>query len=248
MRKLYFAWTLTCAFILVTQIAAQPTSKDSSIRSAAITYAVQQYQDYISFAAPLYAGPQYTDYYLKLQDGHPFYLNTAFHYGSIMYDNILYQKIPMKYDILQSKIVIQDASGIFRLLPEYDKISFFTLDNHEFIKLIKDSSNPSLPISGFYEVLYKDKGLTVLKKETKQVVEDLNSKSTIQRNVISDVDFYVRTGNAYRIFNKKNQVLSAFKDKKTEIRQYIRKKNLDFKNDSENSLVSVASFYQSLTK
>ncbi|MES2329441.1 MAG: hypothetical protein V4539_07560 [Bacteroidota bacterium] len=248
MRKLYFLSMLACTCLSALKLTAQQPAKDSSIRAAAINNAILQYQDYISFAAPLYAGPQYTDYYLKLQEGHPFYLNTFFHVGSIMYDHILYERIPMKYDILQNRIVIEDASGVFRLLPEYDKISYFTIQDHEFIKLIKDSSSPTLPKSGFYEVLYKNKNLTLLKKETKEVVEDLNSRSTIQRNVITNINFYLRAGNSYRIFNKKKHVLALFKDKKTEIRQYIRKKNLDFNIDADNALISVVSYYQELTK
>src|SRR5882757_5410869 len=98
-RKLFSFCMLACTCLPATKLTAQQPAKDSSIRAAAINRAILEYQDFISFAAPLYAGPQYTDYYLKLQEGHPFYLNTYFHYGSILYDHILYEHVPMKYDM-----------------------------------------------------------------------------------------------------------------------------------------------------
>ena len=248
-KRFSFLGLMVCILLCNAKLSAQQPANDSSIRASAIAHAVQQYQAYISFAAPLYAGPQYNDYYLKIQEGHPFFLNTFFHYGSVVYDHMLYENIPIKYDLVQNRVVIQDASGVFRLIPEYDKISSFTILDHSFIKLIKDSSTPSLPKRGFYEVAYTNRHMSLLKKEIKEVVDDLgNSRGTLQRYILSHVNFYAQKGKTYFLLNNKNHVLSFFKDKKTELRQYIRRNNLDFSSDTENAIISVASYYETLIK
>jgi len=115
--------------------------------------------------------------------------------------------VPLKYDELQNKIVITDASGVFRLSPENDKIDHFTIQDHAFIKILKDSTNASLPQSGFYEVLYDNSHMALLKKESKKIVLDVGSKTTLQRYIISTTNYYIKKGNTYYLFNKQKQVL-----------------------------------------
>lgn len=237
-----------CAFLHGTNASAQPVANDSSIRVAAINNTTREYQRFASVASPLYFGPQYVEYAQQINQGHPFFLNTDFNNGSIVYDHILYENIPLKYDILLNRIVVRDAIGVYSFCPLYDKISSFTIKDHEFIKLEKDSSNPSLPRSGFYEIFYKSKRLTVLKKETKAMMEDLNDKSGARRYIVPTIHFYVRKGNEYFLFNRKKQVLALFKDRKAELRQFIQKQGLDFRNDADNAVLGVVTYYERFTK
>lgn len=230
------------------QSLAQQIAKDSIMRISAIHQTHREYQHFISDAAPYYSGPQYVEYYLKIDVGQPFFLNTNFNLGLIRYDQILYENVPLKLDLVQNKIVIRDPLGVSSFSPSDDKIDYFTINGHEFFKLKKDSTNPTLPISGYYEVLYKSSRLTLLKKETKKVRDELNSERVPTRFIDSRINFYLKMGSAYTIINRKNQVLKIFKDRKTEMRQFIRKNNLDFKFDADNALLSILPYYESLTK
>jgi hypothetical protein len=237
-----------CFLLLAEQLAAQPTPSDSSIRTAAIEQVRRQYQQFMSTAAPLYSGPQYVEYDHRLDRGQPFFLSAAFQQGSIRYDQILYENISFKFDQVQSRLVLTDASGTFKLSPSNEKIDEFTIAGHLFIKLDKTLNTPGLPASGFYELLYTNSRFSLLKKENKAIEEELrNWGGGAFRNIVSTVNYYIKEGNTYQPIGKKKQLLEYTKDKKPEIKQFIRKNKPDFSKDMDNALITVLTYYQSLT-
>lgn len=244
-----FLYALIIAVVFTsTATLAQTHARDSIMRAAAINNISREYQRFISTAAPLYSGPQYVEYYLLITIGHPFFLNSNFNTGSVRFDDILYENIKLKYDILENKIVVKDASGVFAVSPDYDKIDLFTIDNHLFTRLEKENSNSSLPKAGFYEVLYTGNNLVLYKKETKILMEDLNDRGGPRRYIVPTINYYLKKGNNYYLFNRQKHVLDLLKDRKTELRQFIRKNNLDFSNDADNALTGIVSYYESIVK
>lgn len=239
-----------CLAALTLQLSAQsvpPT--DTAVLSAAIRNSGLQYQHFISKAAPLYSGPEYVEYDGRLNEGHPFLLSSSFVKGTIVYDNVSYENVPLKYDLVSNRFVLNDATGTFKLSPDYEKISSFTLGDHFFVKIPRDSSHVLLSGNQFYEVLLNGRSLTLLKKDTKKVQEEISTMLGLRRLVVSSTNFYVRGGNRYSPFNKKSQVLDLFKERKAEIRQFIRQQNLHFDDDErENSLLKIAIYYDSLSK
>jgi len=247
-KRAVFGMLSICFFLLAGQLLAQPTPSDSSTRTAAVQHVRRQYQQFMATAAPLYSGPQYVEYDQRLDRGQPFFLTAAFQQGSIRYDHILYENIPLKFDQVQSRLVLTDASGAFKLSPSNEKIDEFTIAGHLFIKLDKTPNTPTLPGSGFYELLHTNNRFSVLKKENKAIEEELrNWGGGAFRNIVSSVNYYIREGNTYQPIGKKKQLLAYTKDKKTEIRQFIRKNKPDFSKDADNAVISVLTYYQSLT-
>ncbi len=246
-RIFFYAFTLIAVFNSIAS-PAQTHARDSSIRAAAIKNTSLAYQHYISTAAPLYSGPQYVEYYLLITIGHPFFLNANFNTGSVSFDHILYENVKLKYDILENKIVVKDGSGVFAVNPDYNKIDLFNIENHLFTKLEKENAQSVLPKSGFYEVLYTGNTITLYKKETKILMEDLNDRGGPRRYIVPSINYYLKKGNTYYPFNRQKHVLDIFKDRKTELRQFIRKNNLDFSTDTDNALTSVVKYYETLSK
>ena len=228
--------------------SAQSITKDSSRLAAAIHNTVGEYRRFMGNSAQIYTGPQYVEYYLQINKGHPFFLNTDFNPGSVHFDNLLYEDLLIKYDIVENKIVLLNPSTIFRPSLSNDKVDYFTIKDHLFIKLEKDYNHIGLPKSGFYEVLFRGAHLALLKKENKSIQEDLNFGVSSIRYVESSVNFYIEKGNTYYPVNRKGQILDLFKDKKSELRQYIRKNHPDFSNDYDNAILNLVSYYESLLK
>ena len=230
-------------------VTAQKSTVELRILDSAIYNTQQKYLAFMGTAVPLYYGPEYVEYFRQLTNGHPFFLNNKFNLGTIKYDNILYENIRFKYDEVQDKLAIADAfSGTTCISPSFEKVSTFSIQDNLFIKLVKDTSNPSIPRTGFYQVLHNNKQLCVLKKETKQILEDLNDKSGPKRYVYTSVKYFIRKGNTYYASNTRNSLLTIFKEKKTELRLFIRKNELDFFEDFEKSLMSLVDQYELLIK
>lgn len=246
-RIFFYALIITAVFTS-TASPAQTPARDSSIRAAGIKNTTLAYQRFISTAAPLYSGPQYVEYYLLITIGHPFFLNTNFNTGSVRFDNILYENVRLKYDILENKIVVKDGSGVFAVTPDYDKIDLFTIENHLFTRLEKGNTQTVLPKSGFYEVLYTGNNLVLYKKETKILMEDLNDRGGPRRYIVPSINYYLKKGNAFFLFNRQKHVLDILKDRKNELRQFIRKNNFDFGTDPDNALTSIVNYYETFSK
>jgi hypothetical protein len=85
-------------------------------------------------------------------------------------------------------------------------------------------------------------------KETKQILEDLNDKSGPIRYVQATVKYYIKNGKTFYPSNNKNSLLAILKDKKNELRMFIRKNELDFFEDFEKSLLRIVDQYELLTK
>jgi hypothetical protein len=226
--------------------SAQPSGKDSTIRSAAVYNAVQQYHRFIGNEAPLYNGRQYAEYESRIHEGHPFFQARDFHQASILYDGILYENIPLKFDLVKKNIVIQAPSGGFNVIVLEDKVSYFEVQGHKFIRLTKDSAGRKLLSTGFYDLLYDGKSIQLLKKETKRILEDPNGYDGLRRSIKDVADYYIGKAGVYYTANSKSRVLDLLKDQKPALRQYIRKNKLKFRADKENDLVKLIAYYDSI--
>ncbi len=246
MGKTTISLILVCIFLSSGRLSAQQAGRDSSARALAVANARYFYQDFIAAAAPLYISPEYVEYTLQIDDGHPFFINSFFHMGTVMYDNILFEDVLLKYDLVLNQLVLSDTTGIPRLALNYDRIKYFTIKEHEFVKLFKDAGNSGLPQTDFYEILHKGGPVTLIKKETKKIGQDVTSKTTLQRYIIATTNYYIRKKNTWYVFNKRGQILDAFNDKESQIRQFLRKNDIDFKKDAD--LLSVVSYYESLSR
>ena len=89
-------------------VRAQPSGKDSLISDSAYTIALRQYHAFVAPETGLYRGPQYADYDYLIQKGEPFFGPDSIRTGTIWYDGIFYEHIPMLYDLVKGLVVIQD--------------------------------------------------------------------------------------------------------------------------------------------
>lgn len=246
-KRAVFGMLATCFCLVAEPLVAQSTLSDSSAHSAAVEHVRRQYQQFMSTAAPLYSGPQYVEYDQRIDRGQPFFLSAAFHTGSIRYEQILYENIPFKYDMVQSRLVLTDASGTFKLSPLNEKIDQFTLSGHLFIRLDKNPNTPTLPISGFYELLYSNHRFSLLKKESRLIEEDLrNWAGGALRYINTNLAYFIKQGDTYTPVGTKNKLLEFGKDRKNELKEFIRKNKSDFTREPDNTLISILTYYQSL--
>ncbi len=233
-------------FSCCTLVSAQAPAADSAIRAAAIANTIGQYHHFMAVPAALYNGPEYKEYYHTIQQGHPFFASVDFVSGVIMYDNIRYENVPLKFDLVKNEILTKDPSGIFSVGLFHDKIAFFTIHGHTHIRIVEDDSKRSLP-TGFYDLLYNGHTASLLKKEYKTLQSKVTQIEGLWNYIEYKNDFFVRKGNEYYHVDTQRGLLNALKDKKPELQQYIRSNRLKFKKDEvEKSLLSIVAYYNTL--
>lgn len=245
----YFLSVVICCCLLSLKPMAQLSPNDSAVRAAAITNTIEQYHQFIKTGAPLYNGPQYVDYVLNIQAGHPFFLTTNYDdKGSVLYDGIFYKDVPLKHELVKGEVIIKDPNNSLGLILFNEKVSYFTIFGHTFLRLVRDSSNRSVISTGFYDLLYNGQGIQLLEKQTKEINESISSYEGLRRFIVDGQSFYIRKSNVYYTIGSKNDVLKILKDKKNELSQYIRKNKLNFKRDKEAALKSVVAYYDTMPK
>lgn len=225
---------------------AQLTADDSLFYKKAKENTVLFYQQQLGSQRGLFNGSQYPGYPYSFAKGHPYFYNDTSNNGSIVYDNVPYENIQLLYNEVLDLVVLNQNSRSIQLISE--KISRFTILNHLFIRLVKDSLSPSVPKSGFYELLYAG-NTSVFKKETKKINEEVKGLSTeLLRNIETTTTYYIKKNNIYYPVKSKSSIVNIYQDKKNEMESYIRNNKLKYKKDKENMLVKTTAYYDQLIK
>ncbi|SKA13570.1 hypothetical protein [Sediminibacterium ginsengisoli] len=240
--------TLPGATLIIVMISGclRSYAQQPAADPAAVYNAVQLYHKALNPETGLYNGSQYLDYTFKLKEGIPFFRSATFTEGAIMYDGVLYEKVPMLLDLVIGSVIIKDPAAIFWIQLINEKVSWFTIGENSFVKIVADSlSGNSIMRTGFYQELYKGK-LTMLKRHTKTVQEKIDQLDGVQRYIDDSRSYYIKKDEQYYAVNSKATLLKVLKDKKSEISQYIRKQKLDLRNDKDHAFAAVAAYYDGL--
>ena len=235
---------LLCGLILVKTASAQEHINDSITSSLYNSFPVSLYFNAIGENAHIYTGYEYftPDRNIK---GSPYFLSDGPVPSRLIYDDSYYQDIPVLFDIARDELVVNRLGQNFKISLVNDKLMSFTVRNHEFIRISRDSAHGIELESGFYDKMYAGK-TTVLVKRKRRLQETLYY-STITSEYKDEYIYYVITGNQVVQVSSKSGVLDLFNSKKTEIKSFIRKNKLSFKSDFEKTLVAVSAYYDQLT-
>jgi hypothetical protein len=145
---------------------------------------------------------------------------------------------------VQDALIMDSSSRRIQLLNE--RITQFMLFDDKFIRIVRDTENTVLVRTGFYDLLYEGK-VSLLKKEEKIVRDDVTTGELLRFIDIHDY-YYIKRNNSYYNINNKKNLFSIFKDRKKDIRQYIRKNKLSYRKDRDNMLAKATAYYDQLTK
>lgn len=248
-RLLKYLWFsgLLC-FVIVLQTSAQTPVADTAVRSAAIDNAIQVYHQFTKMPTALYNGPEYMEYFNTIHEGHPFFGNTEFGKSYIIYDNILYEDVFLKYDLVKNIVVLKFPRGVFGISLFNDKIAGFNIEGNEFIHIINPTGAGPVT-TGIYQRLYNGASAVLLKKEKKSVQSTINPFEGVRNYIESHINYYTQTSSGYVTTNTKRALLGVLKDKRSELQQYIRKNRLKFRRSlKETSFISIVTYYNSLKK
>ena len=246
MVKSLFYFSLSLLFISLTA-SGQIVSSDTSFIHESYKNADNEYKHRILFQSFIYNGQEYVDYDLKI-NGDPYFEDEYYEKGTLTFDGRFFDSIDLKYDINKQLLILRyyDNRGYKKdIILQNEKIEAFDLFGHHFIH-IRDTSDYKDLEPGLYDILYKQ-DFTILSKRKKIYVEEIEGR-IIKKNFYIKDQFYVDKGNQIYTVKNKRSCLNVFNDRKKELQKYIKRGFLDFKNDFEGSLLSVANYYSSITQ
>ena len=223
-------------------LSAQSQQEDSIFYQSALTHTISVYFDQLGDQSRLFNGSLYAGIDLTFQKGSPYFLTDKASSGSVVYDSIFYPNLAVFYEDYRQYLVVIDHAFQLQLINE--KVSSFNIGDHHFEYEFTGGLNNGIPLSGFYEVLYN--GRSRLLKHTTKKIREVLSTSDLRRYMDEFNDYYIRGRSGYVVVNSKRELFNFMPDHKKEIQRFMRKNNLDFKNDKDNTLSQVAAYYDQI--
>jgi len=187
----------------------------------------------------IYKGPEYGEYAHTLSESHPYFDTSAYQNGSVVYEGVLYENMPILYDIVYDLVIIRHYNKYHKIQLLSDKVSSFTIGDHHFIRLVDSNSN--VIQTGFYEQLYEGK-LVVLKKYVK-VIQPIASMSEIKTKAnAKNYFFVVQDGKYYSITNERS-LMKIFGDRKNAVQAYLKSNKIKFRKQKQEAIVKGIAYY-----
>ncbi len=238
----YFLLSLLFPEIPFNGLLAQPVSTDTGFYQQTLQQTTRFYKNTIRENRRIYYGSEYIRVSNDVK-GTPFFLYDTLQTGAIFYDGVLYNDIPLLYDIYQDAVVINEYANGFQIKLVSEKITYFNWSTHLFIRITTENT-AGLLNSGFYEVLYGDTTTNVLAKRVKKLVAGYRVEDAQQ--FVQQSQLYIKSNNIYTRIKNKQSLLAVFSNKKEAIKKYWATGNLNFRKDLETATVKTMEYYMKL--
>lgn len=242
-KQLYHALACLCFGLLYAfQAKAQAANTDSTYNDQSVRSAIDYYMTGMGKRMNLYSGSEYI-FHSNGISGHPFFESDHLIRSEIEYDGIVYYGIPLSYDLVQDRIFTTDSSMNFNIQLFNDRVTYFFMSGHHFVRVMQDSGKSSITGSGFYDLLYEGK-IDVYAKRTKAAERGFKNEDPMR--FVSYTDYFVMKNGELIKVDSKGSLFGAFRDQKDLVKKYYRKTDLNFKKDPENAIVKTTAYYAQL--
>jgi len=218
---------------------------DKNSQQLALKNTVSRYYKSLGEQSGIYHGPAYTGYPYQLSNGHQFFESAKLTQGTIFYDGMLYQDIPMWYDLVKDQVVVQNIDSLSMISLHNERIDYFSMFGHEFKKIVQDPSNSNSLTTGFYDHIYIGK-TEVLVRRYKGTLEDVSPEGIFTKILKQKNEIYLKKEGKYFSVLSSGSVLKALGNKQKEILSHLKKNAIKFKKDPEKAIVMMVSFYDQL--
>ncbi|HEY8930168.1 MAG TPA: hypothetical protein VIM55_13295 [Mucilaginibacter sp.] len=226
---------------------AQAPVSDSSSQQNALNNAVALYNSSIGIQAPLFSGVEYNfhDPHIK---GNAYYLDiNGFSAGTVYYDGLLYNKVSLLYDLFTDDLVVLLPNRVSKFVAIKERVKWFNYQGGHFININTDTlANNTVLKSGYYLQIYSGRS-EVLGRYEKTMQTSTNSTTGVENYFSQTKDFYLRKNNVYYRVNSKGALQDVLKDKKKELKKFMNANNIQYRENPEDALLKIATWYDHLS-
>ena len=229
---------LVLFFLLSCRLSmAQSLQNDSSFVSEAKKNSVKLYSKVTGPQSHIYNGHAYIEY-RQQEEEHPYFIDEWLD-GTVVYEDELYENIPLLYDISNDEIITDHRYNVNKIQLIGSKVKSFTLQKHRFVNLNEEN----IP-AGFYEILYD--GQTKVYAQWRKVLQETITAQTIERRFDDKTLYFIRKDGKMISVKSKKSVLDVFADKKSELRKFLHANPTPFKADRAKNISQMAQHYDQL--
>ena len=249
MRKCILKISILCflSTVFIDKSFGQTASGDSTYVQTTLAQTTANFDKSIGEQSRLYNGHEYLPYDRHIKGNALFPYNAdTWEPAEVNFDGIVYKNVPIMYDIYKDVVVVLLYNKFSMFALRNSKVHDFTFSNHHFVRVETDSLNNTSGIStGFYDQLYGGK-IEILARRSKTIQNSSTTTATLETSFISSNDYYLKKGDNYYKIGSQSSLLNALKDKKSALQQYIKSNSIGFRDDPEDAMTKIASYYDHL--
>jgi hypothetical protein len=238
-----FCLLLISPFLVVTFFArSQGKLSDSETANLAASNLRSQFYEKMRAESFLSIGSDYSEYE-PISDEHPFFLTDDWIQGSIRYNGITYENVPLQFDIRSQKLLTEHFSTgkKIQLVPEH--VSWFKVDGHHFV-FLNDAVTSGKISSGFYELLVEGKAQLWAAYSKAFQESTVTGKLTVRVDEASK--YFIQKDNMFVSVSGKGSTLAALEDKKAILLQELKKNKVNFGRNKPAGLIQAVRLYNSI--
>ena len=234
------------AFFAPTVVLSQITSPDTLFVQAAVDHAKKVYEQSTKNYSRLYNGKEYIPFKKNMPEiGTLFFHSEEWEEGQVFYDGELYEHVMIRYDLLHEKLIVEHKGyGEIELIDE--KIKYFQIDGHTFVRLNSLSDTKSGVNPGFYDLIY-DGTSKVFVKRIKVAEERIETQYSMILTFKEKNSILISKNGMFYPAGNKSSVLKVFGDQKSALKKFISKNNIRYGKNREGALIKIAAQYDLLT-
>lgn len=217
---------------------------DSALVSGSSKYLVNFYNKTRHDFNRLYNGPFHYSYPI-MEKGSPYFSGEAWQRGSVTYEDIIYDNVSMKYDLVKDQLIVMNEEKSRMPLELFSpRIKEFSYKDLKFIYIPR--SSPLSLKEGFYQQLSKGKITALCKAEN--TLEDIIVDDKIKWRVSQKKRYFIIDNNHSRTINRQKDLMEAVKNHRQQIINYLKERKLKFKKNKEQVIAAATDLYNKLER
>ncbi len=234
-------------FVLLAPVTifAQITFPDTLFVKAAIESTKRIYDESTRNYSHLYNGKEYIEFKKNMPEvGTLFFNSPEWEEGEVFYDGELYENVSMRYDLLRDKLIVEHK-GFSDIELINEKIKYFTIKGHSFVRLESKPDSKSAITTGFYDEIY-DGATKVLVKRWKVTEEKVETQFSMTLTFKDKSAIFILKDGVYYPVGSKSSALKVFGEQKSALKKFMSHEQIKYRSNREAALIKIAREYDRL--
>jgi len=196
--------------------------------------------------APIYNGKEYYRKHPRFIEGeHAFFLASQYQTGTVTYEGYTYRNVELMYDLIRDELLLLHFDKETDIVLDPEKVDAFSFLGHNYINIKEAEAKRNNLSSGYYDLLYQGK-IALLAKRSKTVRENI-TQAGVERSVSQHNRYYLLKDSVYTLLKNKKSLTKLLKSTQSRNQQYIKNNQLNFRNDTENAMLDLVGYHDSIT-
>lgn len=186
--------------------------------------------------AEMFVGKLEMGYSSTVYMNSPYLFSDDFVMGDVMYNGLLYQDVPIRYDGYLKQLVVNTPVRHLNICVSMHLVDKFTLDGIDYERRDGD----------FVALLFDSSHMELIEQVNVSVKDVYLSQVSFKHGFVHNVKYYVlRDGQKHEV-DKLQSVLKLYPTIKKELKRFAKMYHLDFREHRRSSLISVMKYADEL--